>query len=149
MELLSAKEVFKKVDPDAKYLFMSEFEHIYWSEYPPEKGELNYYPAMGKIGLWSNKNKIKEFQDKDWQDCLIRKNEYILNMIGKLCWFWGKYSDGNGSDEYIPYESRRIGILKEYEEGDSYPFSILGYGIAEKCEPVQKSELKGRIYNDR
>ena len=149
MELISAKEVFKKVDPDARYLFASSYGCVYWSECEPKKGTSISCPEQGKIGLWSYTNNIKEFQGKPCSACVIENPKVINKMIGKLCWFWGEYSDGNGSDEYIPYEFKRIGILKEYREGDSYPFSILGYGIAKDCKPIKKQELKGMIYNDK
>lgn len=71
MALISAKEVFKVVGDSIGFLFMSKMGYVYWSECRPIKGESNFYPEKGQIGLWSYTNNIEEFQGKNWEDCLI------------------------------------------------------------------------------
>lgn len=149
MALISAKEVFKKVDPDARYLFASKTGCVYWSECEPKKGTSISCPEQGKIGLWSYTNNIEEFQGLSPEACIIENPDVISKMIGKLCWFWGEYLDRNGFSENISYKSKRIGILKDYEKFDEYPYKIKNIGIAKECEPVQKSELKGMLYNGK
>lgn len=152
MELISAKEVFKKVDPDAQYLFKSKMGNIYWSEYPPKSGEDGciHCPDQGKIGLWSSTNNIKEFQVLPPEDCVIENSSVISKMIGKLCWFWDEHLEDEASQNYISYENRIIGILDSYSNNTPHPYCIKGsFEVFSNCEPVQKSELKGMLYNGK
>lgn len=152
MALISAKEVFKKIDSDARYLFASKSGCVYWSECEPQKGTSISCPEQGKIGLWSYTNNIKEFQGLSPRSCVIENPNVISKMVGKLCWFWDNFSceNGIGVKDYVPYESRVLGILGKYSEGEFFPFIIKGdLGEFTSCEPVQKSELKGMLYNGK
>ena len=150
MELISAKEVFKKVDSDARYLFASKTGCVYWSECEPKKGTSISCPEQGKIGLWSYTNNIKEFQGLSPEDCVIENSGVISKMIGKLCWFWDEYSEDEASQDSVSYENRIIGILDSYSSNSSYPYCIKGsFEVFSNCEPVQKSELKGMLYDGK
>ena len=126
--MIKGQEIFKYIDPRAKYIVKDRSEFVYWCDEDPCIGKVVW--ALNVLSGCLGKIQIEEFEGKDWNECILKKEEDPKEWIGFLCWFWCRDS------------SKNISILKSITSNQSYPYLSTGNVQYKCCRPVKKSEIK-------
>lgn len=129
--MIKGHEIFKCIDPKAKYIAKNLNGDVYW--YSSEIKPIHGYWVIGadKDYGYLGEMQIEEFEGKDWRECILEKEKNPQDWIGFLCCFWN-------------YEGVKpdIGVLREVNKINEYPYLATGNAIYKHCRPVKKTEVK-------
>ena len=130
--MIKGQEIFKYIDPQARYIAKDGNGAVYWFG----KNKPYYIDKTKKwcpVGLFGRLGKIEieEFKDKELKECILEKEPNYEEWIGYLCWFYDEES-----------EQPQISVLKKIVDECSHPYLSNGNCQYKHCRPVRPSEIK-------